>query len=151
VGITDFDLGFQVGGNFDNGVEVNLLKIGFSAGVSGFDGGLASHDVAGGGALDLVVNLEAEIILLVGLVALSDGFTGNLQSSVLGEGGGSIVGRRSLGNSEESFILIVISDELEEILESVLGGFGVDFVNSGGLVVQVFDDGLFSCDGKSHD
>jgi len=98
-----------------------------------------------------VVNLEAEIILLVGLVALSDGFTGNLQSSVLGEGGGSIVGRRSLGNSEESFILIVISDELEEILESVLGGFGVDFVNSGGLVVQVFDDGLFSCDGKSHD
>jgi len=151
VGITNFDLGFKVGRNFHNGVEINLMKIGFRAGFSGFDGSLASHDIPGGGVLDLVVNLDTEIVLLVVIIALSNGFTGDLQSSIGGEGGGSIVGSRSLRNAEESFILLVVSDKLYKILESVLGGFGVNFVNSGGLIVQILNNGLFSSDGKSHD
>jgi len=98
-----------------------------------------------------VGGLEAEVVLLFVLAALGDGFTDNLQSSVLGEGVSSLVGSGSLRNTEESLILIVIPDELEEELESALGGFRVDFINGGGPVVQRLNHGLLTSDGEGCD
>jgi len=47
VGVTNFKFGLEVSGEFHEEVHVQLMEIG--AGFSGFDGGLASHDVAGSG------------------------------------------------------------------------------------------------------
>lgn len=95
-------------------------------------------------------DLDASRSLLLVGVGFGDGFTDNLKSSRLGHGGGGLVASITTGNADESLFLLVGND-LEQVLEGVLGVLVVDFVNGGGLLVQGLDDSLLASDGAGED
>lgn len=146
----ELNLGLEFFGDLDDGLELHFLEVLWGTGLSNLDGGLSEHGV-GGRILNLVVNLDATIVLLRAGVRLGDSFTNNLKSSRLWHGLGSHIGSLTPCDTDESFVHLGGDNGLEQVLEGVLGRPGINLVNGSRFPVQRLNDGLLSSDGSSED
>lgn len=150
VGTLQLDVDFDILRNLDEGLELHLVEVRGSAGLSHSDVGLSEHGSLGD-ILNLVVNLDTSRSLLRAGVRLSNGFTDETKSSVLWHGGRRLVGSPATGNSDESRIHIRAEGGDGQVLEDVLGVLVVNFVDGRRLLGDGLDDASLSGDGGSED